>query len=209
MPQVGITRNPYFFRSALATALVHTNPEALNIGARLTPPGRPASAPGMWSVVLGSQGTTSKTVRWKVAGKAELITVLPLVPVVGATPLICLSTKVPWVLQPNRFLLPLGAQRTPLAFGVQAALKHVAEWNLSAMYLPMEKGKMASGSWRSGLTPWFSSSAPPPSDTHGPGAATPMAVRKNDRVPEPVWGMNAWIGAFLPPTWLQLLSVQL
>src|SRR5215470_13126 len=129
MPQVGITRNPYFFRSALATALVHTKPEAPKIGSRLTPPGRPASAPGMWSAVLGSQGTTSKTVRWKVAGKAELITVLPLVPVVGATPLICLSTKVPWVLQPNRFCSLVGLQITPLALGAQEELRQAAEWN--------------------------------------------------------------------------------
>src|SRR5215813_1970092 len=207
-PQVGIFRNPYFFRSAWAVLLVHTNPEAPNSGSRLTPP-TGLVAPGMWSAVLGSNGTTSKTVRWKVEGKAELITVLPPVPVVAATPLIFLSTMVPWVLQPNRFWVPLGVQRSPVPFGVQVALKHVAEWNRSAMYLPMENGKMAFGSLRTGLTPWFSSRVSFTLDTQAPGVATPMAPRKNARVPDWDCGMNAWIGAFLPPTWLQLVVVQL
>ena len=39
--------------------------------------------------------------------------------------------------------------------------------------------------------------------------AMPIAPRKNDLVPEPDCGMNAWMGAFLPPTWFQLVSVQL
>ena len=50
---------------------------------------------------------------------------------------------------------------------------------------------------------------PPTSDTQAPGVATPMADRKNALVPDPDCGMNAWMGAFLPPTWLQLVSVQL
>jgi len=38
--------------------------------------------------------------------------------------------------------------------------------------------------------------------TQEPGVAMPIAPRKNERVPEPDCGMNAWMGAFLPPTWL-------
>src|SRR5690349_15071368 len=104
--------------------------------------------------------------RWKADGKAELITVPVPPPVVGAMPLICFSTIVPWVLQPNRFWCPLGLQAMPLEFGVQVALRHVAEWNFSAMYLPMEKGKIALGSLRTGLTPSFSSRVPLSSLTH-------------------------------------------
>src|SRR5262249_263304 len=194
--------------SAWALVLVHTKPEAPKSGSRLTPP-TGLVAPGMWSAVLGSNGTTSKTVRWKVEGKAELITVPAPAPVVGAMPLIFLSTMVPWVSQPHRLWVPVGGQRGPAAFGVQVALKHAAEWNRSAMYLPMEKGKIAFGSLRTGLTPWFSSRVSFRLDTQPPGLATPMAPRKNDRVPEPFCGMNAWIGAFLPPTWFQLVSMQL
>ena len=62
---------------------------------------------------------------------------------------------------------------------------------------------------RAGLTPSFSSSSPLSSLTQEPGVAMPIADRKNERVPEPDCGMNAWIGAFAPPTWLQLVSVQL
>src|SRR5262249_6365269 len=193
--------------SFTAAEFLHTKPLAPKSGSRLTPP-TGLVAPGMWSVVLGANGTTWKTVRWKVEGKAELITVLPPVPVVAATPLIFLSTMVPWVLQPNRFWVPLGVQRSPAPFGVQVALKHVAEWNRSAMYLPMENGKMAFGSLRTGLTPWFSSRVSFTLDTQAPGVATPMAPRKNARVPDWDCGMNAWIGAFLPPTWLQLVVVQ-
>ena len=59
------------------------------------------------------------------------------------------------------------------------------------------------------MTPSFSSSRPLSSLTHEPGVATPIAARKNALVPEPDCGMNAWMGAFLPPTWSQLVSVQL
>src|SRR6266704_3459025 len=99
--------------------------------------------------------------RWKVAGKAELITVFAPVPVVGAMPLIFFSTRVPWVSQPNRFLPGVWTHVTPAALGVQLELVHLAEWNFSAMYLPVEKGKIASGSLRTGLTPWFSCRVPP------------------------------------------------
>jgi len=37
---------------------------------------------------------------------------------------------------------------------------------------------------------------------------TPIALRKNERVPDPLCGMNALIGAFLPPTWCQFVTAQ-
>src|SRR5262245_66147956 len=67
--------------------------------------------------------------------------------------------------------------------------------------------KIALGLCSTLLTPSFSSSRPPASLTHGPGVM-PSAVSQNDRVPDPVWGRNALIGAFLPPTWDQLVSAQ-
>src|SRR5215471_4114469 len=68
--------------------------------------------------------------------------------------------------------------------------------------------KIALGLWSTLLTPSFSSSRPPSSLTHGPGVI-PSAVSQNDRVPDPVWGRNGLMGAFLPPTWDQLVSWQL
>src|ERR1700735_1973079 len=75
--------------------------------------------------------------------------------------------------------------------------------------------KIASGLFRSGLTPSFSSrlfgSDVVPSWTQGPGdigvTPPPSAVRKNVRVPEEVCGRKASMGAFFPPTWSQLVSV--
>src|SRR5215467_473860 len=67
--------------------------------------------------------------------------------------------------------------------------------------------KIALGLWSTLLTPSFSSSRPPSSLTHGPGVI-PSAVSQNDRVPDPAWGRNALMGAFLPPTWDQLVSAQ-
>src|SRR6516225_11465348 len=95
--------------SALAEALVHAQPEAPKIGSRFTPPGAPDSEPGMWSV-LGSKGTTSNRTRSKAAGKVVLITVPAPVLVVGATPLISLTTYVPCSSQLNRSLPDAGAQ---------------------------------------------------------------------------------------------------
>src|SRR5262249_28157203 len=123
-------------------------------------------------------------------------------------PFTFLRIIVPRVLQPNRFWVPLGVQRSP-ATGVQPALQPVAEWHLSAMYVAMETGKMGFGSLRAGLTPWFSSRVSFRLDTQARGLATPMAPRKNARVPEPACGMNALIRPFLPPTWFQLVVVQL
>src|SRR5262249_36656543 len=67
--------------------------------------------------------------------------------------------------------------------------------------------KIALGLCSTLLTPSFSSSRPPASLTHGPGVM-PSAVSQNDKVPDPGWGKNALIGAFLPPTWDQLVSAQ-
>src|SRR5215469_7870157 len=67
--------------------------------------------------------------------------------------------------------------------------------------------KIALGLCSTLLTPSFSSSRPPASLTHGPGVM-PSAVSQNDRVPDPGWGRNALMGAFLPPTRDQLVSAQ-
>ncbi len=120
-------------------------------------------------------------------------------------PLMLRSTMLPWVSQPNLFW-PLFGWHAGLP--VQALLTHLAEWNFSAMYLPIENGKMTFGPASTGLTPSFSSavlSTQPP----GPEVPMPMAVRKNALVPELVCGSSALIGAFLPPTWFQLVTEQL
>src|SRR5215467_13476023 len=67
--------------------------------------------------------------------------------------------------------------------------------------------KMAPGSFRTGLTPSFSSSMLPLLDTHGPGVM-PSAVVQNDRVPDPDWGRNALMAWLPPPTWFQLVAAQ-
>src|SRR5215469_3849148 len=127
--------------SVLAVLFVQTQPftvlvdEAKNFSRLL----------GMWLAVLELKRTTSKTVRMKLGLKLLLITVLVPVPVVGTVPSMLRSTMLPWVLQPNRFWPDFGVQVTPLAFGVQEVLRHVAEWNFSAMYLATEKGKMTFG----------------------------------------------------------------
>src|SRR6516164_10709493 len=141
--------------SVLAWALVQTQPEAPKIGSRLTPPGAPASDPGMWSAVFGSKGTTSNSVRSKADGNALLITVLVPVPVVGGTPAICLTTIVPVRLQLNWFFAVLGAHGGK---ALQLAFEHVAEWKCWAIQSPIEYGKIALGDWSSALTPSFSSS---------------------------------------------------
>src|SRR5215469_1082580 len=68
--------------------------------------------------------------------------------------------------------------------------------------------KIALGLWSTLLTPSFSSSRPLSSLTHGPGVMLPSAASQNDRVPEPGWGRKALMGAFLPPTWDQLVTWQ-
>src|SRR6266851_1247418 len=165
----------------------------------------------MWSVVVVEYLTTSNSVRWNLAVKLGLIVWLGAVPTSGVELLIFFRTIVPCVLQPYRFvpLTPV-LQTLPLLFGVQPVLKHFAEWSFSAIHLPIEKGKMVFGPARAGLTPSFSSMVPLPSETQEPGVIAvplPSAVRKNDRVPDPVWGRNALIGALAPPTWLQLVMV--
>src|SRR5258706_7935633 len=165
----------------------------------------------MWSVVAVENLTTSNSVRTNALVKLGLIVWLGAVPTSGLELLIFFRTIVPCVLQPNR-LVPLEPvlQTLPLVFGVQPVLKHFAEWSFSAIHLPIEKGKMVFGPARAGLTPSFSSMVPLPSETQEPGVIAvplPSAVRKNDRVPDPVCGRNAWMGAFLPPTWSQLVTL--
>src|SRR5262249_15691837 len=65
---------------------------------------------------------------------------------------------------------------------------------------------MASGSFSCGATPWSSCKVPLTLLTQGPGVVTPMADRKKAPVPEEDCGMNGWIGALCPPTWLQLVA---
>src|SRR6516225_3526304 len=91
---LGRTRNPYFFRWLLALVLVQMKPFG---------PKYFASPDG--TVPCGAL-TTAYRRRLKVEVKAELITVEPPVPVVGAVPLMLLRTMVPWVLQPNTFCPP-------------------------------------------------------------------------------------------------------
>src|SRR5215469_3741986 len=115
---------------ALAALLVQAQPEWPKIFSRFTPPGVPDSEPGMWSAVLGSKGTTSNRVRSKAAGKAGLITVFTPLPVVGAAPLISLTTYVPCWSQLNRSLFAVGTQG---GVPVQAEFVHWGEWNFWAM----------------------------------------------------------------------------
>src|SRR5215472_5590065 len=124
--------------SALAVLLVQAQPELPKIFSRSTPPRLPGSGPGMWSLVLGSKGTTSNRVRSNVAGNLGLIVVFLPVPVVGAMPSISLRTMGPCLSHPNVFCVPLGVQTTPLLLGVQEEFRHLAEWYRWAMYWPTE-----------------------------------------------------------------------
>src|SRR5579859_3507876 len=125
------------------------------------------------------------------------MTVFEPVPVVGATPLISCSTIEPCASQPNLFCALVGLHA---GLPVQPEFRHFAEWNACAMYLATEYGKITFGPWSAGSTPSFSSAV---LFTHEPGVATPIAPRKNARVPELVCGSCALIGALAPPTWLQ------
>src|SRR5215510_8756104 len=85
---------------------------------------------------------------------------------------------------------------------------HFAEWNFSAMYLPIEYGKMVFWPLSTESTPSFSSAVlftQPP----GPETSRPIALRKNALVPELVCGSCALIVPAVPPTWFQLVTVQL
>src|SRR5215471_11817135 len=157
---------------------------------------------GMLSGVLANL-TTSNTVLMKLAEKWALMTVFVPVPVVGLVPLMLRRTILPWVSQPNLFCVLVGLHA---GLPVQVAFRQLAEWNFSAMNLPTEYGKITFGPLSSGLIPSFSSAV---LVVHGPGVTTPIALRKNARVPELVCGSCASIGAFLPPTWFQFVSVQL
>src|SRR5690242_2780055 len=159
----------------------------------------------MWVDVPLENRATMNTVRTKAGEKCALMTVLEPVPVVGFVPLMLRSTILPCVSQPNLFWPAFGWHG---GLAVQPALVHLAEWNFSAMYLPIENGKITFGPLRTELTPSFSSAVlftQPP----GPEVPRPIAVRKNDLVPELVCGSWASMGAFLPPTWFQLVTAQL
>src|SRR5258708_29601353 len=116
--------------------------------------------------------TTANTVRTNLAEKCELMTVFVPVPVVGLVPLMLRRTMLPWVSQPNLFWVSVGWQA---GLPVQVLLMHFAEWNFSAMYLPIEYGKMVFAPARTLLTPSFSSAV---LFTQPPGPATyrPMAL---------------------------------
>src|SRR5262245_23395511 len=161
----------------------------------------------MWLEVAAENLTTTKTVRTNFGENLPLMTVLAPVPVVGLVPLMLRSTRLPWVSQPNLFCPVFGWHA---GLPVQDALTHLAEWNFSAMYLPIENGKMtfAALDLKMELTPSFSSGVlltQPP----GPEVPRPMAVRKNALVPELVCGSTALIAPFLPPTWFQFVTWQL
>src|SRR5579859_938109 len=157
---------------------------------------------GMLSFVLAHR-TTTNTVLTKFAENFALMMVLVPVPVVGLVLLMSRSTMLPWVSQPNLFCVLVGLQA---GLPVQAAFRHFAEWNFSAMYLPIENGKITFGPARTGSTPSFSCAV---LFTHEPGVTTPIAFRKNARVPELVCGSCASIRAVLvPPTWFQCVAVQ-
>src|SRR5579859_3159311 len=168
--------------------------------------------------VLFGFGTTSKRRRWKVGEKPELM-IAALVGGNGVVGLVLLTVfrfSLPWVLQPNRFCPLLGVQTTPLLLGVQLELRHLAECSASASHLPIEKGKMMFCGFflKIALTPSFSSSVPPGKAVVGrslaqePGAATPIALRKKDRVPEEVWGIKTTGLPLLPPgSWFQLVTL--
>src|SRR5215469_17924617 len=143
--------------------------------------------------------------RSKLAGKAGLIVVPPFLPVVGAIPLIFFTAYVPCTSQPYSFLPAFGVHG---GVPVQPEFVQAAEWNFWAIQSPTEYIQIAAGFCSTGSTPSFSSSLLPLLDTHGPGVVTPIAASQNVRVPDPDWGRNGWIVAFLPPTWDQLVSVQ-
>src|ERR1700722_9195615 len=67
---------------------------------------------------------------------------------------------------------------------------------------------MAWGVLRTGLTPSFCSRVLLSLLTQGPGVVTPMAASQKVRVPAPVCGRNGLMGAFLPPTCDQVVTVQ-
>src|SRR5262252_3649987 len=121
------------------------------------------------------------------------MTVFVPVPVVGLVPLMLRSTMVPWVSQPNLFCVFVGLHA---GLPVQvAAFRHLAEWNFSAMNLPIEYGKIVFGPASTGSIPSFSSAV---LVTHGPAVARPIALRKNARLPELVCGSCALMVPAVP-----------
>src|SRR5258708_40197702 len=131
----------------------------------------------MLSAVVANR-TTSDTVRTELAEKCELMTVLVPVPVVGAVPLMLRRTMDPWVSRPTLFWVAVGWQG---GGPVHVALVHFAEWNFSAMNLPIEYGKMVFAPLSTGLMPSFSSAV---LCVHGPPSVSPVEVRKNALVPD-------------------------
>src|SRR5215471_13914136 len=123
--------------SVLAVLLVQSKPEAPKIPSSGSPP-TGLVAPGMWSVVAGSKGTTLNRVRSNVAGNAGLILVPVPLPVVGATPLIWPGVMVPCTSHQNCTLSGVFLQTTPLALAVQAEFTQASAWNFWAMKSPTE-----------------------------------------------------------------------
>src|ERR1700746_2013073 len=130
--------------SVLAVLLVQSKPEAPKIPSSGRPP-TGLDAPGMWSVVAGSKGTTSYKVRSNVAGNAGLILVLLPLPVVGATPPIWPSfsapcgVPTPLMLHQNWSRPGIFLQITPDEFALQVALTvHAGAWNDWAIQSPTE-----------------------------------------------------------------------
>src|SRR5215469_16527360 len=130
--------------SVLAALLEQSKPEALKIGASGSPP-TGLDAPGMWSEVPGSKGTTSNRVRSNVDENAGLILVpLPL-PVMGETPLIWPSTSAPCgvpfpvMLHQNWSSPGIFLQTTPDEFALHVVLlTHAGAWNDWAIQSPTE-----------------------------------------------------------------------
>src|SRR5689334_23075743 len=118
-----------------AIELLHAQPP------RLAEPKNFSRYLGILSGVLANR-TTSKMVLTKFAENFALMTVFVPVPVVGLVPLMLRSTMLPWVSQPNLFCVLVGLHA---GLPVQVAFRHFAEWNFSAMNLPIEYGKITFG----------------------------------------------------------------
>src|SRR5262245_43080694 len=84
-----------------------------------------------------------------------------------------LSTSDPCLSQPNLFWVLVGV------------VVHAAEWSAWAMYVESVQGGGARATLRRVWVPSFSWMS---LATQEPGVVTPIAVRKNARVPEPVCG---------------------
>src|SRR5215469_938398 len=107
--------------SVLAALLEQSKPEALKIGASGSPP-TGLDAPGMWSEVPGSKGTTSNRVRSNVDENAGLI----LVPL-------------PVMLHQNWSSPGIFLQTTPDEFALHVVLlTHAGAWNDWAIQSPTE-----------------------------------------------------------------------